>query len=45
MAFKAKDFDKAKFSPRTTDVPVPGLSEWFDGRKIDRRKMMAAKLP
>jgi hypothetical protein len=34
MAFKAKDFDKAKFSPRTTDVPVPGLSEWFDGPAV-----------
>lgn len=34
MAFKAKDFDKAKFSPRTTEVPVPGLNEWFDGPAV-----------
>ncbi|MFH0995797.1 MAG: hypothetical protein V1844_09915 [Pseudomonadota bacterium] len=34
MAFKAKEFDKAKFEPRTADVPVPGMQEWFDGPPI-----------
>jgi hypothetical protein len=34
MAFKAKSFDKAKFEPRTTEVKVPGLSEWFDGPAV-----------
>lgn len=34
MAFKAKEFDKAKFEPRTADVSVPGLQEWFDGDPV-----------
>jgi hypothetical protein len=34
MAFKAKEFDKAKFQPRMADVPVPGLANWFDGDPV-----------
>ena len=34
MAFKAKQFDKARFEPRTSDVKVPGLHEWFDGDPV-----------
>lgn len=34
MSFKAKEFDKAKFAPRTSDVPVPGLKDWFEGDPV-----------
>jgi hypothetical protein len=34
MAFKAKAFEKAKFEPRTVDVPVPGMAEWFEGDPV-----------
>ena len=34
MGCKSKEFHKAKFQPRTTDVSVPGLADWFDGPSI-----------
>jgi len=31
MGFDAEKFLNTKMQPRTADVPVPGLSDWFDG--------------
>lgn len=31
MPFSKKSFDKLKFVPRTRDIPVPGLNDFFDG--------------
>ncbi len=31
MGFDAEKFLNAKMQPRTADVPVPGLSDWFGG--------------
>ena len=31
MPFKSKEFKKAKFTYRTSPVPLPDLKDWFDG--------------
>ncbi len=31
MAFLTKEFIRTKFEPRTADIPVPDLKQWFDG--------------
>ena len=33
MPFDAEKFLNTKMQPRTADVPVPGLSDWFDGEE------------
>ena len=34
MAFKSKAFDKARFEPRTSDIKLPGLADWFEGEPV-----------
>lgn len=34
MTFNTKKFMQEKFTPRTEDVPVPEMSEWFDGDPV-----------
>ena len=34
MAFKSKDFLKAEFQPRTAEVAVQSLAEWFDDKPL-----------
>jgi len=36
MGFDAERFLNTKMQPRTADVPVPGLSEWFSGSDDDK---------
>jgi hypothetical protein len=31
MGFDAEKFLNTRLQPRTADVPVPGLADWFDG--------------
>lgn len=34
MSFDAKQFMAAKFEPRTAQVSLPGLADWFDGEPV-----------
>jgi hypothetical protein len=41
MGFRAEHFARATLAPRTREVPVPELADWFDGETATERKAAA----